>query len=178
VQVQVTELVKSYRFDRSDLAAVASSLEVDELRPLFADRVKAFTIEEKEVLYALSPHSIFIDDAIQQYGSAKSFRGAERLFERMIRPFISIFRSANVNAVLDLARNNSQIYSATETPVQMTQLFEQTSDLLAETDEHWRTFLNDATTKYDSDGEYYADLRSRMVNAGLLSAIDSSCGGH
>ena len=116
VQVQITEIVKAYRFDRSDIAQVAASLEIDELRPLFSERVSEFNGDEKEVLYGLSPHPSFIDDAIQQYASAKSFRSAEHLFEKMIRPFVSNFRSANVNAVLDNARANGQIYCAGGTP--------------------------------------------------------------
>ena len=54
-QVRVTEIVKNYMFELTNLDAVASCLEIDELRPLFADRVASFTLREKHTLYSSHP---------------------------------------------------------------------------------------------------------------------------
>ena len=85
----------------------------------------------------------------------------------MIRPFVSIYRPEHIKTILDSARENSQIYCASETRLQMTYLFERTIDLVAETAPSWQAFLTHALDKYDTEGKIYIDLVKRMMEAGI-----------
>ena len=167
VQVRVTEIVKNYTFDLSDIDAVASCLEIDELRPLFEDRVGSFTADQKHYLFSRYPHPVFIDGAIREYSGASSFRGAERLFESMIRPFSNVLGPDHVKAIVGSARENTQIYCAAKSGVQMAYLFEQTTDLVSETATEWQAFLTHVLAVYDNECRYYADLRDRMTEIGM-----------
>ena len=169
-QIQITEIVKNYVFDRADLDAVASCLEIDELRPLFAARAAGFTTGEKNVLYVGHPNQVFIDDAIKEYAEASSYRGAEELFDAMIRPFITVFRPEHIRTIVDGARTNGQIYAAAGTREQLAYLFERTSDLLSDTASVWQAYLQKVTEVYDKDGRHFCDLRERMIKAGISPA--------
>jgi hypothetical protein len=166
-QVRITEIVRNYSFDATTLHAVASCLEIPELRPLFVARAGTFTLEQKRTLYSRHPHQVFIDDGIKQYGEAGSFRGAEAIFETMIRPFVSMFRPEHIRTVVDLAKENGQIYCTSETRLQLAYLFEQTLDLVADTAPCWQEFLTHVLNVYDSDGSIYVELRERMTEAGI-----------
>jgi hypothetical protein len=166
-QVRITEIVKYYSYDAATLDSVASCLEIPELRPLFVVRAETFTLEQKRTLYSRHPHQVFIDDAIKQYGEAGSFRGAEALFETMIRPFVSMFRSEHIRTVVDSAKENAQIYCASETPVQLAYLFGQTQDLVPDTASCWQEFLRHVLNVYDKDDSIYVELRKRMMEAGI-----------
>jgi hypothetical protein len=166
-RVRITEIVRNYSFEASSLDAVASCLEIAELRPLLAARAETFILEQKRTLYSRRPNQIFIDDAIKQYGKASSFRGAEALFESMIRPFVSMFRPEQVKAVVDSARSNSQIYCANETRMQLTYLFEQTLDLISDTAPNWQAFLTHVLDAYDPEGAIYIELQNRMTETGI-----------
>ncbi len=169
-RVLITELVKKYSFDATNVDAVASCLEIAELRPLFAARVTEFTFEQKCILYARHPNQIFIDDAVQQYAKAGSFRSAEALFEAMIRPFVSVLRPADIQAIVDSARANGEIYCASKSCIQLRDLFEQTLDLLSETAHSWQAFLTHVLAVYDTEGTIYTELRNRMVESGIWPA--------
>lgn len=169
-QVRITEIVNDYSFDAMTLHAVASCLEIPELRPLFAARAETFTLEQKRTLYSGHPNQVFIDDAIKQYGEARSYRGAEALFETMIRPFVSMFRPEHIRTVVDSAKANDQIYCAGETRLQLAYLFERTLDLVADTTLSWQGFLRHVLDVYDTDGALYVDLQNRMSEAGIWPA--------
>lgn len=166
-QIRITEIVRGYSFESTNLDGVASCLEIDELRPLFAARVKVFTTTQKHFLFLRHPNPIFVEDAIKQYAEAKSFRGAESGFESMIRPFITVMTARQINAVLDAAMQNGQIYSASETRVQMADLFERTLDLLAETASQWQSFLSHVFRCYGDEDHTYIELRAYMTAAGI-----------
>ena len=166
-QVRITEIVNNYSFEAISLDALAGCLEIAELRPLFAARAKTFTLEQKRTLYSRHPNPIFVDDAITQYGEAGSYREAEAMFETMIRPFVSAYRPEHINAVVDSARENGQIYGASETRIQLTFLFEQTMDLISDTSSHWQAFVTHVLDKYDTEGTFYVELQNRMTEAGI-----------
>lgn len=166
-QIRIAELVRRYVFDATTIESVSACLEIDELRPLFSERAKAFTSTQKKVLYTQNPHPTFIDDAIARYAEAASFRGAEELFETMIRPFMPAYRAENIIAVLDAAMSNSQVYCASETRVQMADLFERTSDLLRDTSGKWQEFLTFVFDRYDCEHRIYNELERRMTAAGI-----------
>jgi hypothetical protein len=166
-RVRITEIVNNYSFDATNLHAVASCLEIPELRPLFAARAQTFTLEQKRILYSAHPNQVFIDDAIRQYSEATSFRGAESLFETMIRPFVSVFRPEHIRAVVESATANDQIYCASETRLQLAHLFEQTRDLAPETASSWQAFLTHVLATYDTKGTFYVELQNRMSDSGI-----------
>jgi hypothetical protein len=166
-QIRITEIVRGYTFEVTNLDSVASCLEVDELRPLFAARAAEFTHTQKHTLYSRNAHPIFVEDAIKQYEGAQDFRGAEALFEEMIRPFMNVFTAEQIKAVLAVASSKSQIYSARDTRLQMVDLFERTMDLLADTSPAWQSFLTQVSEHYDHDGRFYSNLRDRMISAGI-----------
>lgn len=166
-QIRITEIVNGYTYDGTTLDSVCSCLEIDELRPLLSARATSFNYEQKQILYSRNPSSIFIDDATRQYAEANSYRGAEERFETMIRPFISVYRPDNLKAVLDAAMGNGQIYCASKTPVQMTDLFERTIDLLSDTQSNWHAFLTLVLERYDTEGQIYTDLQQHMTLAGI-----------
>lgn len=173
-QIRITEIVRGYTFDATTIGDVSSCLEIDELRPLFSARSTSFTYKQKQVLYTLNPNAIFMEDAIKQYAAAGSYRGAEELFETMIRPFISAYRADNIKAVLDAAMANSQIYCAGETRVQMADLFERTIDLLRDTMPNWQAFLTHVLDRYDTEGRMYTELQRRMTEAGIWPILAPS----
>lgn len=117
-----------------------------------------------------------MEDAIKHYAEAGSFRVAEELFETMIRPFISAYRADNIKAVLHAAMDNGQIYRASETRVQMADLFERTIDLLLDTMPDWQAFLTHVLDRYDTEGRIYTELQRRMTEAGIwpISAPSSA----
>lgn len=166
-QIRVTEIVSNYSFDRTDMADVASCLEIDELRPLFAARITTFEMLNKEVLYPEYPHPAFLDDAIQEYLASGGFRTAERRFEKMIRPFIGVMQHEHVKAIVDGARQNNQIYAAGGTSAQLAYLFEGTLDLIGDTTGTWREYLQKMLEGYDKELDFYSGLRDKMVAAGI-----------
>jgi len=175
-QIRITEIVRGYTFGATTIDAVSSCLEIDELRPLFSTRATSFSDKQKQVLYTRNPNAIFMEDAIKHYAEAGSFRVAEELFETMIRPFISAYRADNIKAVLHAAMANSQIYCASETRVQMADLFERTIDLLPDTMPDWQAFLTHVLDRYDTEGRIYTELQRRMTEAGIwhISAPSSA----
>lgn len=166
-RIRMTELVQKYKFNANDIESVACSLELDELRPAFAERVEHFTPAEKQAVYAIRPHEVFVMDAIAEYGKASGFRHAEQLFEYSIRPFFGVFRAEHVRKVIETAGRNGQIWCAKLTPKHLALLFAQTQDLLTEDNiSSWQGYLQ-KMNGIETEKDRYEELQTQMTTAGI-----------
>jgi hypothetical protein len=168
-QVRITELVRNYDYDQNSINAVAECLAIDELRPLFEARAITFSIDQKKNLYSVHNNSVFIDDAITEYSKSRRYRDAEDLFDSLIRPFFNAFEAEHIISILNAAKNNSQIYGAGKTPLQLSNLFDQSIDLLDHTTAAWQDFLHSVWALYES---IYSILLNTMILLGVGPIAD------
>lgn len=171
VRVQITGIAASYTYDRADIDSVLEGLEVEELKPLLQARIATFSRPEREDLLTRQHRPELLDEAVATYLEVSNFRHSERIAQTIILPKCSMFKAEHVRRILQAAETNVDIYQAAGSPAFFRELFEQTSDLRAETQDAWQHFMTEMMRNKDEDDYYaYPALRAEMIHAGLWPA--------
>ena len=132
--------------------------DVDSICPLsdsLRDRFKSFDEDVQINLISEHPKKEFVNRGIEIYADAGSFRHAEALGWSVILPLAQCFEAKDVEAVLEAASSNSQIWNAGGTTEILEQLFDTTLPLLSDTRSRWKEFVDSRTTRNEGDASVY-----------------------
>jgi hypothetical protein len=167
-RVRVTEIAKKYTYSVADIDLALEGLEIDELRPLLLSCITRFSDTDKENLFSNQHRPEFIDESIEVYAKAHSFRHAEGIARRMILPKCGMLTSEQIKRILRAAEANGEIAGASGSPAFFLEVFERTSDLHEDTKDAWQHFLAVMMKDKDDDEHYsYPALRVEMVRVGM-----------
>lgn len=153
----VEELKEHAAFDAFSIAPLAAIL---------LDRFNGFKPATKISIIAEHPRVELIAPAIELYGSAGSFRGAEQLGHSVILPVAHLFSETDVEAILEVASANDQIWCAGGTAEILEQVFDITKPKLSGTRKHWQSFVDKQIARMHGDlTEHYAypGLQTRLA---------------
>jgi hypothetical protein len=176
-KIKVVELVKKYEYNAQDIDLVMCCLEIDELRPIVLERVKTYSDDQKEEMFAQHQRPEFIDEAIEIYSEVGNFRRSDKISMSIILPFSTMFNAEHIRRVLKAAASNIDIHQASGSPGFFKEMFERTSDLHEETKAAWQEFMSEMQKGKKPDDYYtYPTLRAAMEQVGMWPAAPSPGG--
>ncbi|WP_370156318.1 hypothetical protein [Ferrovibrio sp.] len=114
--ITVREALSNDEVVRSLPPSAFAAVSIDAFRDHFAKAFASLDSEGAGLALQESPALEYWPESLSRYRGAKSFRGAERLFEIFIAPFRGVVRRAHMDDLLDVIGSNGQIYDASGTP--------------------------------------------------------------
>lgn len=101
--------------------------------PRFSNEIKVtfagLDVDQKSTVVSVAPMAEFWDGALAAFAQAKSFRGAEYLFDALIVPFIPRLLAGGVTEVFKVAAANGQIWSAGGIPSRLAAMLDATRNV-------------------------------------------------
>ncbi len=111
------------------------------LSAVLLDRFNAFDATTKISVIAEHPRADLVPSGIELFAHAGSWRYAEQLGQSVILPLAPCFTVQDLQAALEAAGDNGQIWDAAGMPDVLERLFDRTKPLLPASRAHWEAFL-------------------------------------
>lgn len=161
-RTRIRRLLETSTADELKEHAALDAFAIPAMAGVLLDRFNGFDDPTKLNIIAEHPRKELVGHGIALFQHAGSFRYAEQLGKSVILPLAPCFTAADLQAVLEAAADNGQIWDAAETPDILDQLFDRTKSLLPASRLHWQAFL--------------AALGRRQVNrySGLQERLDQN----
>ena len=126
--------------------AAFDAFAIDSLSAILLDRFNGFDETTKISIIAEHPRKGLVCPGIDLYAQAASYSRAEQLGESIILPLATYFTAKDLERVLKVASENSQIYGAGGTHAILKQLLDQTTSLLLASPSDLRASLNELSS--------------------------------
>ncbi|NMO14210.1 hypothetical protein HPC49_28835 [Pyxidicoccus fallax] len=166
-RVRVVEILSKHPVDALAKAGAFDALSISELRPQLLDRFQSLPVDEKQAVMSENPRPEFADEAISLFSRARGFRTAESLGEGIILPLARHFSADQVTRILEAAKENVQIWHASEMPSIFERLFDATRPTLAQTVDAWSDFVRSMIkANPHHDWYHYTGVQEKMRLAG------------
>ncbi|NOJ92346.1 hypothetical protein HMI51_05245 [Corallococcus coralloides] len=166
-RVRVVEILSKHPVAALAKAGAFDALSISELRPQLLSRFQSLSVDEKQAVMSENPRPEFTDEAISIFSRARGFRSAESLGEGVILPLGRHFSAAQVIRILEVAKENGQIWNASEMPSIFERLFDATLPTLAQTAEVWTDFVRSMIKANPNHDWYrYVGVQEKMRLAG------------
>lgn len=121
--------------------AALDAFAIPALAAVLLDRFNGFDDPTKINIIAEHPRKELVGQGVALFQRVGSFRYAEQLGKSVILPLAPCFTAADLQAVLEAAGENGQIWDAAEIPNIFEQLFDRTTPQLPASRPHWQAFL-------------------------------------
>lgn len=160
VRIRLKGLLEDADVEQLKTFSAFDAFAVPELAEVLLKRFGELEPHIQTSIISEHPKREFVDPAIDIYGGARSYRGAERLGRAIILPLVPFFAAENIRQLLEKAAENGQIWDAAGTPEILNTIFDETVRRLPATVSDWRTFL-EALPRSDREGTYLS-LQARV----------------
>lgn len=138
---------------------------IPELAAILLARFATFDRDAQVGIISQNPRREFIGPAIQIYGDSGAWRVAEQRGRSLMIPLAPLMNAEDVSSLLEAVKENGQIYQAAETPDILSQVFEHSRRVVAETRQYWQAFVDEMTRMNGGDATRhysYPDLRAKL----------------
>lgn len=139
---------------------------IPELADILLARFGSFEQDVQIGIISQNPRPEFVAAAIRIYGDSGGWRTAEQRGRALMIPLAPLMTAAEVKAMLDAVKENSQIYEAGGTPDVLEHVLELSKSVLSDTKPQWQTFVDEMTDKNHGDAtSYYSypGLRAKLA---------------
>jgi hypothetical protein len=144
-------------------------LDLPELRSILLGVFEKMDIASQMLVISRFPRPEFVDKAIEIFSQAGSFKEAEALGERLIRPMIPFFSGEDVSRVVNVSRDNAQIWSAMRIKSVLIDIFDQTVSYFEITKVAWKEFIEYVLRSNLPDTYYgYPEIQQRLSERNIV----------
>lgn len=137
------------------------ALEQDALR-----RLAGVGSSDFAMLVEQGPSPYYVPRAIQEFGTPRSFKNAESLFESLVLPLAGVLTSTQLREVLKAIQMDGRIWSADKSPALVLRLLVATEKLRADTMADWQKLASFLVVNKPQ----YKSLLETMTTIGMWQA--------
>lgn len=144
-------------------------MRVGDLKEPLMNVFSTLSSDDKLDVISERPAPFFMQEALELYAKASSFRGAEHLGQNILPPLARYMSKEDIINFQNIILENGQVYAASGTCGILMDWIDELQkrddiDLKAQLD--WTQFCNDLTEQYDN----YAPFKSHLIETGILKA--------
>lgn len=130
---------------------------IPELAEIISTRFDSFDQEVQIGIISQNPIREFITPAIRIYGDSRGFRTAEIRGRSLIIPLAQLMSAGDIQAMLDVVKNNDQIYDASDTANILESVFDLSLSVISDAKQYWQEFVDKMTQiNGDNPNAYYS----------------------
>jgi len=165
-RIRFKKLLQDADADTLKAHSVFDAFVIPELADILLVRFNSFEQDVQIGIISQNPRPEFVAAAIRIYGDSGGWRTAEQRGRALMIPLAPLMTAAEVKAMLDAVKENSQIYEAGGTPDVLEHVLELSKSVLSDTKFEWQTFVDEMTNKNHGDvTSYYSypGLRAKLA---------------
>lgn len=165
-RIRFKKLLKDADADTLKAHSAFDAFVIPELADILLERFDSFEKDVQIGIISQNPRPEFVAIAIRIYGDSGGWRTAEQRGRALMIPLAPLMTSAEVKAMLDAVKENSQIYEAGGTPDVLEHVLELSKSVFSDAKPHWQTFVDEMTNKNHGDAtSYYSypGLRAKLA---------------
>jgi hypothetical protein len=165
-QTRIRRLLESSDVESLKVNAAFDALVIPELSTVVIVRLNSFEPKTQISIINEQPRPEFVKPAIELFSAVHGFREAETRGYSVILPVSKFFSPSDVELLLEVVKENEQIWNASLIPGIIETIFDNTKPLLSATRPYWQSFVDLQVKRMGGNTEtYYAypGLQKRLV---------------
>lgn len=144
-RIRFKTLLQNANPETLNIHSAFDAFPIPELAEILTTRFDSFDQEVQISIISQNPRPEFITSAIDIYGDSGSYNTAEMRGRSLILPLAKLMKAEDIIAMLDVIKNNDQIYSARDMPDILVSVFDLSLSVISDTKPYWQEFVDRMT---------------------------------